>query len=57
MYNIKFERAKYYRGYRILWEGGQSGHWMIFDQSFNPLGSADDGELEKRIDEIESEDD
>lgn len=45
-----------YRGYDCLWLGPQDGgHWDIhkFDEW---LGTADDGELDKVIDELEEDD-
>lgn len=44
-----------YRGYTVLWSGSiNSGHWEIFYGS-ERLGTADDGELNQVIDELEED--
>ena len=50
------KKGKSYRGYQIIWNASSYGwHWMIYNNRYEFLGSADDGELDSRIDEIESE--
>lgn len=45
-----------YRGFDVKWRGSRDGgHWEIYKDS-RWLGSADDGELDQVIDEVEEDD-
>ena len=47
---------KLYRGYLCEWKpSSYAGHWIIYDKRNRFLGSADEFELDRRIDELESE--
>lgn len=47
---------KRYRGYLCEWKPSPyAGHWLIYDSNSRFLGSADENELDRMIDEIESE--
>ena len=48
---------KTYRDYVIKWKatGSNIGPWLIYDKKMRFVGSADQEELDERIDELESE--
>lgn len=51
-----YETTNHYRGYKIIWTGTRdTGHWEIYDLHNNWLGEAQEGQLDERINEIESE--
>ena len=50
------KNLKSYRGYYCEWiPSSYAGHWIIYDRRMRFMGSADEFELDRRIDELESE--
>ena len=54
-------RPKYYKpymGYYISWvpTGPYDGYWLIYDHAFNCVDQAENGELNRTINELDSRD-